>query len=97
MNQKNYGLGDAGAYHLQVVAWKNKDNSNIKPTEYIGRSPIEVRLAVILKLINPNFKMNRYIGKYEVDFLFEKEKLVIEANGKEYHNPEKDAIKENYL
>lgn len=100
MNQKNYGFGDAGAYHLQVVSWKNDrrigGNKTQKSTPQ-GKSPIENRLAEILKLINPNFKMNKYIGKYEVDFLYEKEKIVIEANGRAFHNPEKDAIKESYL
>jgi very-short-patch-repair endonuclease len=98
MKQKIYGIGDAGAYHLQVVSWKNdrkirgNKNANLQ-----GKSPIEARLAEILRLINPNFKMNKYIGRYEVDFLYEKEKIVIEANGKAFHNPKKDAIKDNYL
>jgi very-short-patch-repair endonuclease len=103
---KLYGYGDCSAYSLQVVEWNEEENpdENLKqegsePEETwpCGKSPIEARLAEILKLINPNFKMNQYIGIYEVDFLYEKEKIVIEANGKAFHNPEKDSIKENYL
>ena len=103
--EKNYGFGDCSAYSLQVVAWKDeKVQENVsdrgfasEECEHMGKSPIETRLAEILSLINPNFKMNQYIGKYEVDFLYEEEKIVIEANGKYFHNPEKDAIKENCL
>lgn len=102
-HKKIYGFGDAGAYHLQIVAWKKerkagkgKPEKSEKPGLQ-GKSYIEHRLAEILSLINPHFKMNRYIGPYEVDFLYEREGLVVEANGKAFHNPRKDAIKENYL
>ena len=103
MNQKNYGFGDAGAYHLQVVSWEEDEKTDefgsyeYDEGEHCGKSPIEARLAEILMLINPDFEQNQYIGPYEVDFLYEKEKLVIEANGKAFHNFEKDAKKENYL
>jgi very-short-patch-repair endonuclease len=102
-NQKIYGLGDAGAYHLQVVSWKREQKVGKKGLKNPGkpatrgRSYIEHKLAEILDLINPHFKMNRHIGPYEVDFLFDREKLVIEANGKAFHDPRKDAVKENYL
>jgi very-short-patch-repair endonuclease len=102
-NQKIYGIGDAGAYHLQVVSWEgDEDNGEVVTYEHdfekqAGKSPIEARLAEILNLINPYFEMNQYVGVYEVDFLYEELKLVIEANGKAFHNPEKDARKESYL
>lgn len=97
------GIGDCSAYHLQVVSWEG-DEREEEVVDYehdfekqAGKSPIEARLAEILNLINPNFEMNQFIGIYEVDFLFEELKLVIEANGKAFHNPEKDSIKESYL
>lgn len=62
-----------------------------------GRSPIEHVLAQILKGMGIKYKQNQYIGNMEVDFLLEDQKLVIEANGKWYHNQQKDSKKANDL
>jgi very-short-patch-repair endonuclease len=73
------------------VSWK------IPKKEMEGRSPIEHVLAQILKGMGIRYKQNQYIGEMEVDFLLEEEKLVIEANGKWYHNQQKDSKKANAL
>lgn len=99
-------VADNGAYHRQLKAWNLEQfenhgayyqKSKRNHQNFYGRSPIEEKLAEILKLVSPNFKRNQYIDKYEVDFLLEDKKLVIEANGKFYHNPQKDSRKANYL
>ncbi len=73
------------------VSWKIPKNG------MEGRSPIEHVLAQILKGMGIRYKQNQYIGDMEVDFLLEEEKLVIEANGKWYHSPQKDSKKANAL
>jgi very-short-patch-repair endonuclease len=73
------------------VSWK------IPKNQMEGRSPIEHVLAQILKGMGIRYKQNQYIGEMEVDFLLEDEKLVIEANGKWYHNQQKDSKKANAL
>ena len=79
--------GSAGKPARKFVSWKHME----------GRSPIEHVLAQILKGMGLSFKQNQYVGSYEVDFLIEDMKLVIEANGKHYHTPQKDSNKANAL
>lgn len=79
---------------LQLYGYKPRRARKIY---YRGRSPIEDRLADILDEIGLSYKMNQYLGKSEVDFLLEDLKLVIEANGRQFHTQEKDSRKSNYL
>ena len=85
MNQKNYG--SAGKPAWKFVSWNKME----------GRSPIEHVLAQILKGMGIKYKQNQYVGNYEVDFLIDDLKLVIEANGKHYHTLQKDSNKANEL
>jgi very-short-patch-repair endonuclease len=99
-NYQKYG--NPNLFHQQVVAPGDLQMYGYRPRKsrkmhYRGRSPIEDRLADILDEIGLEYKMNLYLGKYEVDFLLEDLKLVIEANGKSFHNEKKDSIKANYL
>ena len=94
--------GNPNLFHQQVVAPGDLQMYGYKPRRarkiyYRGRSPIEDRLADLLDEIGLDYKMNQYLGKYEVDFLLEGLKLVIEANGKYFHTQEKDSRKSNYL
>jgi very-short-patch-repair endonuclease len=85
MRKERYGK------EVKKVSWK------IPKKDLEGRSPIEHVLAQILKGLGIRYKQNQYIGGMEVDFLLEEEKLVIEANGKCYHNQQKDSKKANKL
>lgn len=92
-----------GLFHRQVVALNDLQLYGYKPRTRArkmfkrGRSPIEDRLADLLDEIGLTYKMNKYIGKCEVDFLLEDLKLVIEANGKHFHTQEDISRKSNYL
>ncbi len=95
-------FSDPGLFHRLVVASNDLQLYGYKPRRtrkmyFRGHSPIEDRLAQLLDEMGQTYKMNQYIGKYEVDFLLEDLMLVIEANGKYYHNQQKDSIKSNYL
>ncbi len=99
-NYQKYG--NPALFHRQVVGHNDLQMYGYKPQRarkiyYRGRSPIEDRLADILDEIGLSYKMNQYIGKYEVDFLLEDLKLVIEANGKYFHTKEGISRKSNYL
>lgn len=104
--RKVYKLANNGTYHRQIMAWKLgqedivgglRRRSKRNQQKWNIKSPIEERLALILKQFGISFERNQYIGKYEVDFLLEDKKLVIEANGKHYHTQQKDSRKANYL
>ena len=100
----SYGYGDAGAYSRQIAAWRfgqaeplprPRRQRTAAPTR--GRSPIEHILAGLLAEAGFAFRMNQQVGKYEVDFILDPHGVVIEANGRWFHNPQKDSRKANYL
>lgn len=55
----------------------------------ITESPMEDLLKYELLARHINFETQANIGKYKVDFLFPQARLVVEADGKEYHSTQK--------
>ena len=61
---------------------------------HITRSPLEDTLKEALEKRKIHFVTQEKIGKYRVDFFFPQGRLVVEADGKEYHSSEEQRLKD---
>lgn len=61
---------------------------------HITKSPLEDTLKQALEQRKIHFVTQEKIGKYRVDFFFPQGRLVVEADGKEYHSSEDQRLKD---
>lgn len=61
---------------------------------HITKSPLEDTLKRALEIRKIHFTTQEKIGKYRVDFFFPQGRLVVEADGKEYHSSEEQRLKD---
>lgn len=61
---------------------------------HITKSPLEDTLKQALEKRKIHFVTQEKIGKYRVDFFFPQGRLVVEADGKEYHSSEEQRLKD---
>lgn len=69
------------------------------PEGELPLTPIETYLRLALDRAKINYEMQVQVGKYVVDFLVNsnEQRVVVEADGKQYHVPERDSIRDRVI
>jgi len=88
--RKTHSQGKKEAKQLKSLIRKILAKSKI----HITKSPLEDTLKQALEKRNIHFVTQEKIGKYRVDFFFPQARLVVEADGKEYHSTEEQRLKD---
>lgn len=88
--RKTHPEGKKEAKQVKSLIRKILTNTKI----HITKSPLEDTLKQALEIRKIHFVTQEKIGKYRVDFFFPQGRLVVEADGKEYHSSEEQRLKD---
>jgi len=88
--RKTHSEGKKEAKQVKSLIGKILNKSRI----HITKSPLEDTLKQALETRKIHFVTQEKIGKYRVDFFFPQGRLVVEADGKEYHSSEEQRLKD---
>lgn len=88
--RKTHSEGKKEPEQVKSLVKKTLTKSKI----HITKSPLEDTLKQALEKRNIHFVTQQKIGRYRVDFFFPQGRLVVEADGKEYHSSEEQRLKD---